>query len=426
MHTVATARSPATCPYRDAVFFDQENGKEYAHCLLLGELTGVQDTRLFKASRGACEVCCKRRAPNTEQINSVLASLLHPLASKIRDAGGMPGCDEAKARGLVDWARQNLYRLTPSNAATSKNARQTEPCFYLGEQTGEKNCADCKGTVRQKTFKCHHEAHEETILRECWNCKDHDVQLKTGEVRDWAVAVTTAPRDNPTLERSLESLAKAGWDTPLVFAEPGVARPDNVAAEHFVVRPRVYGAWPNWFSAAVELYMMQPKAHAYLLCQDDVLYARDIRPYLEATLWPAKRLGVVSLHTPSHRARVDWKGYHADNEGWRSWGAQAYVFSNPSLRALLRDAAVVNHRHRGPGEGKRNVDSVVGYWCATSGLDYVIHQPSLTQHIGETSTLWPDASLLGNRSASTFIGELNSVTDFFNNQDAPLKDSFPQ
>ena len=402
--TKSPYRTPETCSYRNGVFF--ESGREYAHCNLLKSLTGLEDPldrSLLRASRGACEACCKKRRPSEGEINSVVASLLHALSEKIRDRGGSPGCDVSKAKELEIWARNNLVVL-PAIPATKVIPNRTEPCFYLGDQTGEKDCPDCRGSVRLKTFRCLHASHEETTRRGCRACQDYDESLTSRKVASWAVGVTTAQRTPPTLLRSLQSLATAGWAAPYLFAEP-----DSVPAHlngkiRVIERHTPYGAWPNWYTAAVELYMMHPKADAYLLCQDDVLYGKELRGYLEQRLWPSGRLGVVSLHTPSHRARPNWRGFHPDNEGWSAWGAQAYVFSNPSMRAMLRDPGVVNHRNRGPRDGLRNIDSVIGFWCTSSGLDYYIHQPSLTQHIGESSTLWPDATTAGKRRASNFVG----------------------
>ncbi|MEM7387152.1 MAG: hypothetical protein AAF514_19615, partial [Verrucomicrobiota bacterium] len=360
--------------------------------------------KLYKASRGACEVCCQKRAPSKEEINSVIASLLFQLASEIKEAGGMPGCDEEKAEELLGWAVQNLERIEPA-ANNPSPLPPTGPCFYLGEATGFKECENCQGHVRLKTFACHHEDHSETTRQDCQSCHDHEESIASQKVETWAVGVTTAPRKEPTLERSLRSLRAAGWTDPLVFSEPDVTLPPDFDRQKVVTRHRSYGAWPNWLVSAMELYLLHPKVDAYLICQDDVLYGKNLRAYLESTLWPGPRPGVVSLHTPSHRTRPDWTGFHSDNEGWRAWGAQAYVFPNASLRALLRHPTVINHRHRGPARGERNIDSVVGYWSRMTGLDYYIHQPSLTQHIGETSTLWPDATTAGKRQASHFVGE---------------------
>jgi hypothetical protein len=46
-------------------------------------------------------------------------------------------------------------------------------CFHLGEVTGERLCATCRGNVRLKVFACSHPAHTETTWDECKRCPDH-------------------------------------------------------------------------------------------------------------------------------------------------------------------------------------------------------------------------------------------------------------
>jgi hypothetical protein len=47
------------------------------------------------------------------------------------------------------------------------------PCAHLGEQTGERECPSCRGSVRLKVFACGHPGHAETTLRECADCTDY-------------------------------------------------------------------------------------------------------------------------------------------------------------------------------------------------------------------------------------------------------------
>lgn len=221
-------------------------------------------------------------------------------------------------------------------------------------------------------------------------------------VANWAVGVTTAPRPRPTLPRCLESLAEAGWERPRLFAEPGSEIPAGYGSLPTSHRDSTLGAFPNWFLGLAELVMRQPRAQAYFLGQDDVIFSAGLRDYLERNLWPAPRVGVVSVYSPSHYAQGKPAGFLVEDRGWDSWGALAYIFPNPSARALLSDPMVIDHRHHGPADGLRNIDSVVGLWCQRSGLPYFVHAPSLAQHIGETSTIYPGASIDGWRRADVF------------------------
>lgn len=229
---------------------------------------------------------------------------------------------------------------------------------------------------------------------------------KPRNVSRWAVGVTTAPRDEPTLQQSLESLAKAGFETPRLFAEPGTEIPDKFAHLPMSHRDQTLGAFPNFYLGMSELFMRDPQAEAYLICQDDVLYAEGLREYLERHLWPSENTGVVSVYCPSHYARDKPDGFHIENRGWSAWGALAYVIPNRVMRRLLAEPTFLAHRQGGKAAGLKNVDSVVGAACQRLGLDYYVHSPSLAQHIGESSTLWSHASAAGRRRANDFVKKI--------------------
>ena len=227
-------------------------------------------------------------------------------------------------------------------------------------------------------------------------------------VSTWSVGVTTAPRTEPTLSDTLRSLREAGFPDVRLFAEPGsprVTEPGpNCASLPRTDRAETLGAFPNFYLALSELVLRDPRADAYLLCQDDVEFSKGLRGYLERTLWPAADVGVVSVHTPRHFAVGKPRGWHAEDRGWGAWGAQGYVFPNRSARRFLSDPAVLDHRGFGPREGLKNVDSVVGAWCRRTGLPYFVHAPSLSRHTGETSTLWPaDRRCTGRRQCAEFL-----------------------
>lgn len=229
-------------------------------------------------------------------------------------------------------------------------------------------------------------------------------------VRDWAIGVTTAPRKTPTLEHALTSLAAAGWDRPRLFAEPGTEIPSEFADLPITRRDEVLGAFPNWYLGLAELVMRAPRAAAYFMCQDDVLFSQGLRSYLEDSLWPGPDTGVVSIYCPSHYGLDQPPGFHAENRGWHSWGALAYIFPPGAARAILSDKRVLEHRLQGPGGGARNIDSVVGRWCRDVGKEYFVHVPSLAQHIGETSTIWGGTRNASRRRADRFLERIGPDT----------------
>lgn len=225
-------------------------------------------------------------------------------------------------------------------------------------------------------------------------------------VSEWAVGLTTAPRSIPTLSPCISSLRDAGWAHPRLFVEPGTDVPPEFSELPKSLRDETLGAFPNWYLGVTELFLRQPRAEAFLICQDDILLSRGLRRYLEHRLWPSETVGVVSLYRPSCYPEGDAGTFTDENRGWSSWGALAYVFSNPGVRQLLADPILLNHRHHGPGGGLRNIDSIVGAWCERQQLPYYVHTPSLVQHIGDTSTIYANAANVGSRMAASFQEEI--------------------
>lgn len=381
--------------------------KDPRRCRLLAEISGLEEPEATVVSWNACLTCCERFEPSRERINSTIASELYGIMDKVIEKGGQLGCDLEKAKELKIYARENLAWVR-GEVEVPDDHKWTGPCFYQGAPLGDGDQGVKEQGVKEgqeMRFCCSHERHEVTTIKECMECRDHDPELTLGEVKTWVVGITTAPRQHATLEQSANSLRDAGWTDGTIFADPGTELEETSLPFPVTTRTQAMGSWPNWFLSLTEMYMLNPHADAYLLCQDDVLYCQGLREYLESELWPDRALGVVSLHTASHQDRGGL-GFYRTEFGSAAWGAQAYVFSNCGLRALLRDPAVVNHRQRGRLNGERNVDSVVGRWCKESGWGYFLHSPSLTQHIGDTSTLWRTSTkAIGRRQAATFVGE---------------------
>ncbi len=391
------------CPHR----FVKGDGKLICRHLL--DTSGVADEILAEVGEDVCAYCCRYFEPRVGVPNPMVASKLFHLAQQVIAQKGVSGCTPQRAKELKQLALSHLtFEGTDHESLELERIHHDGPCFYLGEAIARSSSLNCD-TADERRYHCQHQRGGDTTRKECLECCFYDQALAThaNAVKSWAVGVTSAPRKEETLVESLASLKEAGWNEGYLFVEPDTP----LAEDHYrvIVREHTLGAWPNFYLGLTELYMREPHADAYLMCQDDVLYARDLRNYLEENLWPATSLGVVSLHTAPHQDRGDVDGFFPADLGWDAWGAQAYVFSNPSLRALLHDARVLNHRHRGPREGLCNVDSLVGQWCRDRDLTYYLHTPSLTQHIGDTSTLWKNARIKGRRQAATYCGETRTL-----------------
>ncbi|WP_435018737.1 hypothetical protein TA3x_000722 [Tundrisphaera sp. TA3] len=351
------ARDASACPHRSPIGPGGDDST--ARCGIVARVLRTEDPAFSRVGRDACEACCRGFAPTAEEFNPVVASLVYEATTRIAELGGIPGCDAARARVLNQKAVAGI--------------------------PDEEDCEIGPTVARPGSL-------FEMIP---------SPSRKAGpRVARWAVGVTTAPRAAPTLAEGLASLAAAGWDRPRLFVDGDVAIPEPFSALPRTVREPLVGAWPSYYLAVAELLMREPEADAYLLVQDDVLFAEglDVRGYLERVLWPRGCSGIASLFCS--------RAYSQPRPGWArfrgAWvrGAQAFAFSPESARAFVADLGVVEHRRR--GSGLTHIDACIGEWAVRRRMSIYFPTPSLVQHIGEVSTLWPGERAFGNRRASWF------------------------
>jgi hypothetical protein len=189
---------------------------------------------------------------------------------------------------------------------------------------------------------------------------------------NWHVACITTRRETPTLERTLDSLAAAGWPHVITLSDrQGV------------------GCWQAWLWAAKVVMSCIRKINddRILIVEDDALHAASLRDYLEANPEGIfDRNDVVSLYTSSfnHSARIGWSEVQTIGGPIRTYGALSLAIPVRLMPALLNDT---------PNPGKRNeTDHNIGLFCRREGVRYLCHSPSFVKHIGCTSTL-PDAGV---------------------------------
>jgi len=195
----------------------------------------------------------------------------------------------------------------------------------------------------------------------------------------WAVGLTTAPRPQPTFERTLASLRGAGWSDLDVFNDMGQS-----------------GAWPNWIEGLGELIGRHPHADAYVMVQDDAVFCRGLRSYLEHMLWPAADVALCSPYCPTPYKR-DRGGWHEENHGWNLIGAVCWVLPPESARAIVAELARVEARDR--------IDARIGRWAREAGRSVWYHTPSLVQHVGVGNSALGDENTDSLRIAADFLGE---------------------
>lgn len=148
----------------------------------------------------------------------------------------------------------------------------------------------------------------------------------------WSVAVTTAPRIDCTLLRSLESLVDCGWDSPAVFTEPGSTSTGFLT---FTNNSRL-GVWHNWLASC--RWALDQQSDFVLTVQDDAEFHPQSKELIESINWPSDA-GYVSLYTPRHYQF--WKDGSPRPNGMypvktqSMWGAVALVFKREVLQQLV-------------------------------------------------------------------------------------------
>jgi hypothetical protein len=419
--SASESRRVEKCPFREPLDTPGEDGR--ARCLMLQQILGPVDQQWAEVRRDACAACCASFAPSVVDVNPVIASLLHGIAGEILERGGVAGCEAERAAGLQSWAEINIPYDSPPEASNTVPLRETAPCCYLGPEVGFRVQATANGHNRLRVFECRHPAHRETTRSACQRCRDGADRPRPAPPRlkqlvpppahrrgpkivHWAVGVTSAPRRRPTLDWCLDSLIRAGWETPRLFLDSAVTIADRFADLPVSLRESKLGAWPNYYLTLVELLMREPLADAFLLVQDDVVVCdqQNLREYLEEALWPDDPLAAVSLYCSSAYTQAA-AGWHAIEPPW-VWGAQAFVFPRESAKRFVADPLVLEHRWSHRNRGLTNIDTVIGNWAALYGLPVCYPSPSLAQHVGDTSTLWPVAQIDGPRQADQFAGDL--------------------
>lgn len=204
----------------------------------------------------------------------------------------------------------------------------------------------------------------------------------------WAYCVTTVPeRLGVTFERTIDSLAAAGFDRPHVFAD-GCDNPSRytgpAGAESVTCRwPRVRTAG-NWVLSLYETYYRRPDAELFAVFQDDLLAVRNLRAYLDRCRLPPH--GYFNLFTMDSNLNYvsGGDGWHPSNQLGRS--ALGLVFTRAAVIDLLSQRSLAERPcdlHR----GWRAIDGGVVDAMKRSGYTEYVHSPSLLQHTGDVSAM---------------------------------------
>lgn len=146
------------------------------------------------------------------------------------------------------------------------------------------------------------------------------------------------------------------------------------------------------------------------MVQDDVVFCKNLLPYLRRAKLP-EDTGVFSPFCPACNNHREF-GWNAVKPGYGMASAQTFAFPSDRAYKFIGHPWTVNHRRASPkgkhyrGDGLHHIDGAVGEWCRLAGNQALFHSPSLAQHIGESSIMYPGfTGKRERRFADSFPGE---------------------
>lgn len=201
----------------------------------------------------------------------------------------------------------------------------------------------------------------------------------------WSYGVTTVPeRFSDLLPKTLNSLAAAGFDSPRLFVD-GIS---DIPLQYRELRGyeatlhypklRTFG---NWVTALWELYIRNPTAQRYAIFQDDLITYKNLRQYLDSCDYP--KHGYWNLYTFPENQKP-YRGWYLANQ--LGFGAVGLVLNNEATRTLLGSQYMVD-RPLCPKRGHCAIDGGIVSAFAKAGWQEWVHNPSLLQHTGDTSSM---------------------------------------
>lgn len=231
----------------------------------------------------------------------------------------------------------------------------------------------------------------------------------------WAYGVTTIAssleRTTNLLPKTLDCLTRSGFTDPVLFVDDCQDRTEYLSyGLDIVFRYPSIGAFGNWALALWELWIRNPSYDRYAIFQDDSICSRNLKRYLEQT----------TTHPNTYWNLYTFRDNESlctpDNQGWipsdqKGRGAVGLVFTLEGVRSLLQSPKLPEHP-RAAIKPTSGIDKVVSEHFRDIGWTEYVHNPSLVQHTGHTSTVRNKRQL----EAVTFKGEQFDLTELLDGE----------
>lgn len=207
---------------------------------------------------------------------------------------------------------------------------------------------------------------------------------------NFLIAMTTSPRSEPTIHRSVESLRSVGFHESLhVFAEPDSERPHD---ENTVMHQNdlKLGSFQNHYQAMHWAAFNLKRHQTLLLLEDDVTFRPSFYklihegPETTGLIVGLAHEWTIKEHHPYLRDKRGWCQFDINYGLNNVHGGQCYVIHPRMFERIMQSKYLQQCLVRaGAGEDLYYTDNII-VTCAFPGPVW-LHIPSLCQHIGSES-----------------------------------------
>jgi hypothetical protein len=228
------------------------------------------------------------------------------------------------------------------------------------------------------------------------------------------ICMTSANRGRDTALSTIRSLRKVAKipDLVHVFAEPM----EDSLLSSITDRIEVHrnksklGVVVNsyWALRRMLTEYNSEEALPTIILQDDVSFCAGFAQKLEAGFAAGGK--VLLGFTHEWNMKPEFNDFKADAEGWQIWipskslqdtfgmnlqGALCVAFSDKALREIVYNQNLISHviAAQTGDIPNRHWDNILFMACAKAGIPVSIHNPSLCEHEGVESTIYPGRAI---------------------------------
>lgn len=218
---------------------------------------------------------------------------------------------------------------------------------------------------------------------------------ESDKMNSYLVTLCTAPRKNPTIHQTLESLRQCGIGSNVhIFAEPGSELPTD---DHVVIHQNLVklGGFANHLQAMI--WARNAHVSERVIClDDDVLFCRSflqkIHEQQSALLVGLTHEWTVKQHHTYLQGNSGWIETIPEFGANNIHGAQCYVFSRECLKSILTSSVMLDYISLSEsGISLPFYDNIICASAFSCQIPIMLHIPSLCQHNGIWSYIFkPD------------------------------------